>query len=313
MPIGFTSLNTLRMKTILLIAFCIITGLANLRALQDLITFSLKSEYATYVPFIPVISLVLIMRKRRAIFADQGSSPAIGGIVLLAGLGILVAKIVGYGIARAEAVSFTMAGLLFLWIGAFILAYGFRAFREALFPLLFLFFMIPIPDFVLQNAIVFLQRGSAECAALLFSLTGTPFHRQDMAFMLPRINIEVAEQCSGIRSSLAVLISSLLAGHLILRTAWRKLAFVLIAIPVMMFKNGVRIAVLSLLAIHVDERWLTGSDLHREGGILFFTLALLLLWPVLWALKWSEKRSSKGKVPCSSAPANAQIAESSSE
>jgi hypothetical protein len=56
-----------------------------------------------------------------------------------------------------------------------------------------------------------------------------------------------------------------------------------------MFKNGIRIAILSLLSIHIDRRFIVSSDLHHEGGIVFFVLALLLMWPVLWGLSRSER------------------------
>jgi exosortase len=203
--------------------------------------------------------------------------PVIGGFLLAMG---------------AASLSIRTLGIVLIWTGGFLLCFGMENFRKMMFPVLSLLFMIPIPAAVLQTVIWALQKGSAEAVAILFKLTGTPFFRDGFTFVLPGLNIEIATQCSGIRSSLAVLISSLLAGHLMLRTGWRKLVLVLIAIPLMMFKNGVRIAVLSLLAIHVDKHWLTGSDLHRDGGILFFTLALLMLWPVLWVLRKSEKNAT---------------------
>jgi exosortase/archaeosortase family protein len=104
------------------------------------------------------------------------------------------------------------------------------------------------------------------------------------------VNVEVATQCSGIRSSLALCITCLLGGHLTLQTGWRKAVFVLAAIPMAMFKNGVRIVTLSLLAIHVDMSWLTNSKLHHDGGIVFFLTALLMLWPLLLLLRWTENR-----------------------
>ncbi len=181
-----------------------------------------------------------------------------------------------------------------LVIGAFVISYGLESFRRALFPLLMLYFMVPIPEALLQAAMSALLRGSAEATAILFKVTGTPFYRDGFTFVLPRTSIEIAPQCSGIRSSLALLISCLLAAHLVLRSPWRKAVFVLVTIPMAMFKNAVRIVTLSLLAIHVDPRWLTGSDLHRDGGIVFFLLALLLLWPVLWVLRRSERAHLQG-------------------
>ena len=76
-----------------------------------------------------------------------------------------------------------------------------------------------------------------------------------------------------------------------LRTTSRKFIFILFVVPMAMFKNAVRIVTLSLLAIHVDKTWLTGSDLHRRGGIVFFLITLAMMGPVLWVLRKMEKRS----------------------
>jgi exosortase len=130
-------------------------------------------------------------------------------------------------------------------------------------------------------------------AYVLIRLSGIPVLRSGMIFKLPNLVIEVAPQCSGIRSGISILISGLLAGHLFLRTYWRRVLLVLIAVPVLIFKNAVRIGTLSYLAVHFDKKWLTDSDLHRDGGILFFVLGLILLYPVLAMLIRSESKQRK--------------------
>ena len=104
---------------------------------------------------------------------------------------------------------------------------------------------------------------------------------------MPGVTIEIAKECSGIRSSVALVITSLLAGHLFLRSSWKKAVLTLTTVPLLIVKNGIRIVTLSLLSIYVDPGFLTGG-LHRDGGILFFFLALALLTPVLWLLQKSE-------------------------
>jgi exosortase len=173
--------------------------------------------------------------------------------------------------------------------GAFILFYGLQAFKAALLPLLFLIFMIPVPTYLMDRIIHFLQVGSTECANLLFLATGLPFLREGFVFHLSSQSIEVAKQCSGIRSGLALFITALLAGYLFLTTWWKKIILVICVIPIAMFKNGIRIVTLTLLGTYVDPRIL-GSSLHREGGIPFFILALLLLAPILYFLRKSEKK-----------------------
>ncbi|NWG13738.1 MAG: archaeosortase/exosortase family protein, partial [Acidobacteria bacterium] len=186
-------------------------------------------------------------------------------------------------------------GLVTVLLGMFLLVYGTAAFRAALFPLLFLFFAVPLPEKLLATAVSLLLRGSAEFVAILFRVSGTPFYRDGAAFALAGVNIEVASQCSGIRSSLALVITVLLAGYLMLRSGWNRLVLVLVAVPMAMFKNAVRIVVLTLLAIHVEPGWLTSSRLHQRGGILFYLLALLLLVPVLWVLRRLEAREFSSK------------------
>jgi exosortase/archaeosortase family protein len=57
---------------------------------------------------------------------------------------------------------------------------------------------------------------------------------------------------------------------------------------IMVVKNGVRIATLTILAQYVDPGFLYGR-LHHEGGVVFFLLGLVLLLPILWLLQRSKK------------------------
>ena len=140
--------------------------------------------------------------------------------------------------------------------------------------------------------ILFLTSGSAEAANGFFKLTGVPVLREGFTFHLPGMNIEVAKQCSGIRSSLSLVITCIVAGELFLQTGWKKLILVLLAIPITIIKNGLRIATLSLLGTYVDPRILS-SDLHERGGIPFFILALLVMAPILFWLRKTETEKKK--------------------
>jgi exosortase len=100
--------------------------------------------------------------------------------------------------------------------------------------------------------------------------------------------MEIAKQCSGIRSSLALFITGILAAHFFLKSSWKKAIFILSIIPIAILKNGIRIVTLSLLAIYVDERFLTQGFLHKSGGFIFFAPALTLLGLLLWGLRKSE-------------------------
>jgi exosortase len=210
-------------------------------------------------------------------------------------MGLMLAGALLYSLAPGDLLWVSIAALVLMWTGGFALCYGLRALRAALFPALFLFLMVPVPDAFLNHAIVWLQQGSAEVSYVIFRLVGVPISRSGFVFDLPGITIEVAEACSGIRSSVAVLIISLLAGHLFLRSAWTKMLLLLATLPLLVVKNGIRIVTLSLLSIYVNPSFLTGS-LHRQGGILFFLLALGLLVPAVALLQRAERSTARGRL-----------------
>jgi len=177
--------------------------------------------------------------------------------------------------------------LVTLWVAGFVFTVGRTSWPKSLFPLFFLFLMVPWPSFLLDRVIYLLQAGSAWITSVLFDLTGVPALREGFVFYLPSVTIEVAKECSGIRSSMAVLILALLIAHFRLKSFWKKTLFLASALFVMILKNGIRIASLTLLSMYVDPGFLYGR-LHHEGGVVFFLLGLSLLTPLLCFLRRLE-------------------------
>jgi exosortase len=220
---------------------------------------------------------------RRRIFKSLSSDAAVCLALLIPGIAAVLWSI------RTQPVSPSLCafGLVLVWIAGFALAFGREALKAAQFPFMFLFLFIPLPEALLNRVVYFLQKGSAEISALLFGLTPLPVLREGFVFHLPRFSIEVARECSGIRSSIALLVLAILVGHFFLGTWWKQVVFVLAGIAVMIVKNGIRIVTLTVLATYVDPGFLYGN-LHREGGVVFFLIGLLLMAPVFWILQAGE-------------------------
>jgi len=248
------------------------------------------SEYYSHILLIPFVSAYFLFEQRTKIL--QGAKYCLSGLAVVAG-GLVV-----YGVAlwqdawlgQNDFASLAAAGSLIFWWGGFLLAFGPEAFKTARFPLLFLLFAVPVPQFLLEGFIRILQIGSTEVTEWLFQLTGTAYVRNGFVYQLPGISIEVAKECSGIRSSIALIITGVLAGHLFLNTGRRKFILLLTVVPFTIFKNGVRIVTLSLLAIYVDPKFITDSWLHHAGGFVFYLPALGMLAGVLWWLRRSERQ-----------------------
>jgi len=194
-------------------------------------------------------------------------------------------------LSRTDTLSVLIPCLIVWIMGGFLLVCGRQSLKKALFPLLFLAFMIPLPSPVLDPMVTILQSGSAWSAKAILQLLAVPVHSNGVFISLPGVTIEVAKECSGIRSAVALLVLSTFAGYLYLRTNRRRCIFVLSVIPIAIVKNGMRIATLSLLGTYVDIHYLTDSVLHRYGGKPFFLVAIVMLAPIFWVLKRSEIKS----------------------
>jgi exosortase len=279
-------LNTRNIVFLLFAAVALIMAYTPIKALYS----SNKSEYYSHIPLIPLVSIYLVYINRKEIFAKVNYLFVVGIPVLLLGIALFLGGFLWGAPLDQNNYASLIAFSIFIFInGAFILLYGMQAYRTALFPLLFLIFTVPIPTALMDNIIYYLQVGSTEFTNLLFLASGVPFVRDGFVFHLPNISVEVAKQCSGIRSGMAIFIVAVLAGYMFLKSYWKIIFLVVCAVLIAMLKNGIRIFTLSLLGNYIDPQILA-SSLHRDGGILFFIVALLLLAPILFFLRRSEKK-----------------------
>jgi exosortase len=279
-----------------LLLFFLAAGLSTLLFLKPvvgIVHLSLSQPDASHLLLIPLLAAWLVWIERtsifQAVFYDLKSALWVYGFALL--LGVLIWW-KGADISSDWHLTIYAVGLVLSWVACFLLAFGSRAAQIAKFPLAFLLLFVPIPAPILDRLIYYLQWGSTEVTSFLFDLSGIPVLREGFVFHLPRYSIFVAKECSGIRSSLALFVLTLIVAHFSLRTFWRKALFIVIGLLVMIVKNGVRIFALSALANYVNPNFLFGS-LHRQGGVVFFILGLLLLLPVLRILVRTEQKTAQ--------------------
>jgi exosortase len=259
-------------------------------SLRELLRLALSEDTYSHILLVPLICLGLILMKRQGLFESAESSPRPAAALSL--VGILLYGLnwrFGFLIPGSDPLAVTILSLIFLLWAGFLFFYGSRTFHSLQFPLFFLVLAVPIPLFLINGFIEWLRVGSAEVTYWLFRATATPVFRQGFIFAVPGATIDIAPECSGIRSAIALLITCLLAGYLFLRSKWARTALLVAAVPVLIIKNGIRIVTLTLLAIHVDPSFLTGN-LHHQGGFIFFLIGLLILWPVL---AWLQKKEAK--------------------
>lgn len=267
--------------------------------LLQLVNYAAHSNLYSYILLIPFISAYLLNLRRDQLPKTHVADVTSGIVLLTCGLGILLFTYWLDFVRRAPAnnyglVLLTLSFLCCFAAGGFFFL-GRDWMRAAAFPLAYLIFMVPMPDAMADALETASKYASAEVANLLFHLSGTPFLRAGLVFQLPNITIEVAQECSGIRSSWVLLMTSILAANLFLKTPWRRFVLVAFVIPLAILRNGFRILVIGLLCVNAGPQMIH-SLIHRRGGPFFFVLSLIPLLLLLWWLRKGEIRTRSVKL-----------------
>ncbi len=267
------------------VLLCVISLVVGWHSLFSTLVLALRVDEYTHLLLIVPISVSLIFSERDLLKLAPEPAVGLGSFLLIAA--ILIGAF-SRTISQIDVeLSFNMLAIVIWWIGSFVLCFGSHVARLFLFPLCFLFWLVPIPAPLLEKIVAIWQHGSAISASLLFSTLGIPNTQDGVMLSIPGLNLEVAQECSSLRSSLMLIVTSMVLAQLFLRSFWRKTVVVLAAIPLSIAKNGVRIFTISMLGTRVDPGFLHGN-LHRHGGIVFFLLALGAVVLLLWLLNRSE-------------------------
>jgi exosortase C (VPDSG-CTERM-specific) len=263
-------------------------------ALPGWVRFGLSNDLYSYTLLVPLVCGYLAHSRRPSASAADAPLPSWVGLLLL-GLG--AASLAGYAVLHATTPSLLAQDLTAASMLPFVVCVAATATlwlppdaaRGCAFPLAFLACMIPLPGAVEHGIEAFLQHGSALPAIWLFQLIGTPVFAHDLVLDLPGISLRIAPECSGIRSTLVLFLTSLLAGHLFLRSPWRRSALAAAVLPLALLRNGFRVFTIGQLCVSVGPHMIE-SPIHLSGGPIFFALSLIPFLGLLLLLARGEQR-----------------------
>lgn len=276
-------------------AFLGVLSLCFIFQLVKLVEYSFNDEFFSYIPLIPPIALYLVWQAWPELSKETRGSlgaallPALGGLaVLLAGRWRMHH---GWVPLTEDYLTFSTAACV-LFVAAGCLAFlGTTVCRQLWFPIVFLIFMIPMPSGMLDATTLFFQKTSAATAEAMIA-TNMPVFQDGLILNLPGFSLRVAPECSGIHSTLVLLITAALAGHLFLRSPWRRIFLLIFVIPLAILRNGFRIFTIGELCVRVSHNMID-SPIHHKGGPIFFAISLIPFFLVLYWLRKTECPSPK--------------------
>jgi len=235
---------------------------------------------------VPLFSGFLVWQRRKQLAALPPRASWIGLPVLLAGVGALL-----LGDLAAE--NFLMRSSLIVVLAGLILFHlGWDSFRVLAFPLLFLFFMVPLPA-TLFYAIAFpLQSLAARNAAWTLDHLGVPVLLDGNVIHLTRLSLGVAEACSGIRSLISLFSVAVGWAALTIPGMWGMAVFVAAVIPITILANAGRVGVTGLIAQWFGIEYAQGF-FHTFSSWLVFVFAFVCLLGIHGVIRLAQPRRQK--------------------
>ncbi len=214
------------------------------------------------------ISIWLIWDKRHELF-KLIPHPSVLALIpfVLSGLGWSIAELAGVQVVA-------QLSLVSMIITATLSIVGWRVALYLVFPLLFLFFMVPMGDDLVPPMMEFTATFTVEA----LKLTGIPVYRDGLFFTLPSGSWSVIEACSGVRYLIASVTLGFLYAYISYHTLWKRLAFVALSAIVPVLANGIRAYMIVMIGHLSDMEYATGVDHLLYGWIFFGFVMMILFW-----------------------------------
>jgi exosortase len=220
--------------------------------------------------FVPISCALLLWIDRKS-WMGKALAPSVSGLLfVVAAMSLLVVGTLG-------AESFLPRASLCVLLGGLLVYFaGWPMLRSVLAPWLVLFLMIPLPVILFNEFAFPLQLLASRSACSFLDLLQVPVLREGNIIMLPSMSLDIVEACSGLRSLMSLITVSILYGLFFERRIWMRSLLVLVAIPVAVIANALRIVFSALLAQYVSHQ-LAGGFFHAFSGFLLFLISFGVL------------------------------------
>ena len=227
-----------------------------------------RSETFAHGFLIFPISAYLIWSRRKEI-ALLTPQPDLRGlpVLLLFGFGWLLAYLARVQVVQQYALVAMIPVLVWIILGL-------RVTRALTFPLGFLFFAVPMGEFLIP----YLMEFTADFTVAALQLTGISVYREGTFFTISSGQWSVVEGCSGLRYLIASLTLGCLYAYLTYRSTSRRIIFTILSLIVPVIANGLRAYMIVMIAHLSDMKLALGVDHYIYGWVFFGLVMLLLFW-----------------------------------
>lgn len=248
----------------------------------------MTSDDYSYGLLIPFISLYLLWDKKQRIGGASIQSfwpifPVLLFFILVSVYGVL---------GSSGHISRPALPILIILFAIF--NFGMDVFKRIRLPLFFLVFMIPLPTVLDRTIGVFLKRVSSELGGMFIRACGYSVYVSGNIIDLGVIKLQVIDACSGLRFLFPLLALGVLYGYFFEKSTWKRVACVLVTIPIAILTNVLRIGITGLLTYNFGNKMAEGF-FHDFQGMAIFMTAFVFLFMFGRFLRFFPSKNSEIK------------------
>jgi len=225
----------------------------------------------SYGILIPFISLYFIWEKRQTLdgVAVQSYWPIFSVLVFFVLLSV-------YGVLGSSG-NISRPVLPVLIVLFTIFCFGPQVFKRFSLSLCFLIFMIPLPAILDRTIGVFLKSVSSQFGGLFLRAIGYTVYVSGNVIDLGVTKLQVVDACSGLRFLFPLIALGVVYAYFFERAPWKRIACVLITIPIAVVTNVIRICITGILTYHFGSKMAEGF-FHDFQGWAIFMVAFVFLF-----------------------------------
>lgn len=237
---------------------------------QHLISLWLNSDDNSYGLFIVPISIYIIFQKKDNIKKLSIKSNKLG-------LVIVVISLLLYIIANFTQIMTLSAITMVMFIfGSVFFIFGYQIVKELIFPLCFLFLLVPVPAQIYSAMTIPLQLFVTKVSVSMAGIFSIPVFSEGNVIHLPDRTLQVVQACSGLRSLVSLLTLAAVYSFFTLKSNILRFTLFFTGFPVAIFVNIFRVLMM-IVSFHYFNLNLTEDRVHSFFGMMVFILALIII------------------------------------
>jgi len=229
---------------------------------------------------IPILVGYMAWNEREKWFLLKNQSSVLGyGLLIMGALLVILGLWYDISVAIGQLIPAFICGtgVVFCIAGFVAITKGIAGLNLFSFPILYLFFAVPIPELLANRVVIPLKMLVTKLSVIWLHIVRIPVEQHGNVLHLSNAVLGVADACSGIRSLWVLMAMAAMLGYISKCNKLKILLLCGISVPVAILGNFIRIAGTAMLIAWINPEYAEGS-VHEMVGLFAFAISMGILF-----------------------------------